>query len=194
VHRHPVSSLESVRLFLSGLKTDGVDGKILWGKDLARRYSVFKELFLTAFAGAILNEFEMRRKVRCHIGAVEKLCGGVSVPLKCADRRDWPIPAHLEILVDQTYDQLRLSPDYVPFGRSPTSRKEREKWNSRLASPPDSRRGGGAAFGDTIISASGQCRSVVLVAWPQDGEEIDRHSSKRRIGHYPCRLARERNT
>jgi hypothetical protein len=72
VHRHPVSPLESVWLFLSELKTAGLVRKILWGKDLVERYSVFKELFLTAFAGAILNEFEMRRKVRCHMGAVEK--------------------------------------------------------------------------------------------------------------------------
>jgi hypothetical protein len=45
----------------------------MWGKDLAARYSVFKELFVTAFAGAILNEFEMRRKVRCHKGGLWKL-------------------------------------------------------------------------------------------------------------------------
>jgi hypothetical protein len=75
VHRHPVSSLESVRLFLSGLKTAGLGRKILWGKDLAARYSVFKEPFLTAFAGAILSEFEMRRKVRCHTGELWKTVG-----------------------------------------------------------------------------------------------------------------------
>ena len=62
MYRHPVSPLESVKLFLSGLKTAGVGRKILWGKDLAERYSVFKELFLTAFAGAIMNESEMNRK------------------------------------------------------------------------------------------------------------------------------------
>jgi hypothetical protein len=71
VHRHPVSPLESAKPFLSRLKTAGVGRKILWGKDLARRYSVFKEPFLTAFAGAIMNEFEMGRKLRCHKGAVE---------------------------------------------------------------------------------------------------------------------------
>jgi hypothetical protein len=75
VHGHPVSSLESVRLFLSGLKTAGVGRKILWEKDLAARYSVFKELSLTAFAGAILNEIEMRRKVRCHKGLWKTLEG-----------------------------------------------------------------------------------------------------------------------
>ena len=58
-------------LFLSGLKIAGLGCKILWGKDLATRYSVFNELFLTAFGGAMMNEFEMRRKVRCHNGAVE---------------------------------------------------------------------------------------------------------------------------
>ena len=51
MYRFPVSPLESVRLFLSGLKTAGEGCKILWGEDLAKRYSVFKELFLTAFAG-----------------------------------------------------------------------------------------------------------------------------------------------
>lgn len=69
---HPVSYLESVKLFLSGLKTAGPSRKILWGKDLAARYSVFNELFLTASAGAIMNEFEMRRKVRCHRGNLWK--------------------------------------------------------------------------------------------------------------------------
>jgi hypothetical protein len=89
VRRHLVSPLESVRQFLSGLKTAGVGRKTLNGKDLARRYSVFKELLLTAFAGAIMNEFKMRRKVRCHNGAVEKFWGvsfcvsflGESVPI-----------------------------------------------------------------------------------------------------------------
>jgi hypothetical protein len=76
VHGHPVSSLESVRLFLSGLKTAGLGRKILWGKDLAARYSVFKELFLTAFAGAIMHEFEVGRKVRCHTGGLWKTVGG----------------------------------------------------------------------------------------------------------------------
>jgi hypothetical protein len=75
VHRHPVSPLESVRRFLSRLKTAGLGRKIFWEKDLARRYSVFKELFLTAFAGAIMNEFEMRRKVRCHKGGLWKIPG-----------------------------------------------------------------------------------------------------------------------
>jgi hypothetical protein len=65
--------LESVKLFLSGLKTVVSGRKILWGKDLAKRHSVFKELLLTAFAGAMMNEFEMRRKVRCHNRAVEKI-------------------------------------------------------------------------------------------------------------------------
>ena len=72
MHWHPVSSLESVTRFLSRLKTSGPSRKIFSGKDLATRYSVFNELFLTAFAGAILNEFEMKRKVRCHNGPVEK--------------------------------------------------------------------------------------------------------------------------
>jgi hypothetical protein len=71
MHWHPVSPLESVKLFLSGLKTAGDGRNILWGKDLAKRYSVFKELFLTAFAGAMMNEIEIGRKVRCHNGAVE---------------------------------------------------------------------------------------------------------------------------
>ena len=75
MHRHPVSPLESVRLFLSRLKTAGLGRKILWGKDLAERYSVFKELFLTAFAGAIMHDFEMRRKVRCHTGGLWKYVG-----------------------------------------------------------------------------------------------------------------------
>jgi len=78
VHRHPVSPLESVTLFLSRLKTAGLGRKILWGKDLAKRYSVFKEPFLTAIAGAIMNEFEMRRKVRCHTGGLWKTVGGES--------------------------------------------------------------------------------------------------------------------
>jgi hypothetical protein len=63
-----------VRQFLSGLKTAEVVRKTLKGKALAKRYSVFKELLVTAFAGAIMNEFEMRRKVRCHNGAVEISC------------------------------------------------------------------------------------------------------------------------
>ena len=75
MHGHPVSSLESVRLFLSGLKTAGLGGKILWGKGLAMGYSVFNELFLTASAGAILNEFEMARKVRCHRGGLWRILG-----------------------------------------------------------------------------------------------------------------------
>jgi hypothetical protein len=37
------------------------------------RYSVFNELFLTAFARAMMNRFEMGRKVRCHNGAVDKM-------------------------------------------------------------------------------------------------------------------------
>jgi len=37
------------------------------------RYSVFKELFPTASAGTIMNEFEMRRKVRCHSGGLWKI-------------------------------------------------------------------------------------------------------------------------
>jgi hypothetical protein len=53
--------LESVRRFLSGLKTAGLGRKILLEKDLAKRYSDFKELFLAAFAGAMMNEFEMIR-------------------------------------------------------------------------------------------------------------------------------------
>lgn len=60
-----------MRQFLSGLKTAGVGRKTLKGKGLAKRYSVFKELLVTAFAGAIMNEFEMRRKVRCHKEAVD---------------------------------------------------------------------------------------------------------------------------
>jgi hypothetical protein len=48
---HPVSYLESVKPFLSRLKTAGLVRKILWGKDLAAQYSVFNELFLTASAG-----------------------------------------------------------------------------------------------------------------------------------------------
>jgi hypothetical protein len=79
VHRHPVSPLESVKLFLSGLKTAGLGHKILWGKDLAERYSIFKELFLTAFAGAIMNESEMNRKVRCHTGGLWKTVGAKSL-------------------------------------------------------------------------------------------------------------------
>jgi|ERR1700683_87718 hypothetical protein len=45
----------------------------MWGKDLALRYSVFKERFVTACAGTIMREFEIGRKVRCHNGAVEKV-------------------------------------------------------------------------------------------------------------------------
>ena len=63
---HAVSYLESVRPFLSGLKTAGLGRKILWGKGLTARYSVFNELFLTASAGAIMKELFLRRKVRCH--------------------------------------------------------------------------------------------------------------------------------
>jgi len=36
------------------------------------RYSVFKELFVTACAGAMMNEFEVGRKVRCHRGGLWK--------------------------------------------------------------------------------------------------------------------------
>jgi hypothetical protein len=61
-----------VKRFLSGLKTAGIGRKTLQGKGLAKRYSVFKEPLFTAFAGTIMNEFEMTRKVRCHNGAVEK--------------------------------------------------------------------------------------------------------------------------
>jgi hypothetical protein len=43
------------------LKNAGLGRKILLGKDLAERHSDFKELFLTAFAGAMMNEFEMIR-------------------------------------------------------------------------------------------------------------------------------------
>jgi hypothetical protein len=32
--------------------------------------------FLLPFAGAMMNEFEMRRKVRCHNGAVEIIVSG----------------------------------------------------------------------------------------------------------------------
>ena len=64
-----------MRLFLSGLKTAGLGGKILWGKGLATRYSVFNELFLTACAGAMMNEFEMGCKVRCHRGRLWKIVG-----------------------------------------------------------------------------------------------------------------------
>ncbi len=50
MRRHSVSYLESVTRFLSRLKTAGLGRKILWRKDLATRYSVFKELSLTACA------------------------------------------------------------------------------------------------------------------------------------------------
>jgi hypothetical protein len=60
-----------VRRFLSGLKAAEVGRKTLKGKGLAKRYLVFKELLFTAFAGAIMNEFEMRRKVRCHTETVD---------------------------------------------------------------------------------------------------------------------------
>jgi hypothetical protein len=77
-----------VRLFLSGLKTAGFGGKILWGRDLATRYSVFNELFLTASAGAMMKEFEMGRKVRCHRRAVENCGKSKSPPFLCRGRRD----------------------------------------------------------------------------------------------------------
>ena len=82
---HPVSYLESVKLFLSGLKTVGLGHKILRGKGLAARYSVFNEQFLTASAGAMMNEFEMRRKVRCHKAGLWKTLGKSKTwpPLKC---------------------------------------------------------------------------------------------------------------
>jgi hypothetical protein len=46
------------------------------GRTYAARYSVFKELFLAALAGAILNEFEMGRKVICHRCGLWKTLGG----------------------------------------------------------------------------------------------------------------------
>jgi hypothetical protein len=58
--------------FLSRQKSPDFRGKIMWGMDLALRYSVFKERFVTACAGTIMREFEIGRKVRCHNGAVEK--------------------------------------------------------------------------------------------------------------------------
>jgi hypothetical protein len=64
-----------VKQFLSGLKTAGFGRKTLKANGLAKQYSVFKELVVTAFAGAMMNEFEMRCKVRCHNGAVEKFAG-----------------------------------------------------------------------------------------------------------------------
>jgi hypothetical protein len=67
---HPVSYLESTMRFLSRLKPAGLGGKILSGKDLAMRYSVFNELFLTALARAMMNESEMGRNVRCHNGGL----------------------------------------------------------------------------------------------------------------------------
>jgi hypothetical protein len=73
---HPVNSLESVMLFLSRLNTAGLGRKTLWGRDLTTRYSVFNELFLTASARAMMNEFEMRRKVRCHKSGLWKTVGG----------------------------------------------------------------------------------------------------------------------
>jgi hypothetical protein len=63
---NPVSYLESVKIFLSGLKTAGPGRKTQWGKDLAARYSVFNEPFLTASARAMMKELFLRRKVRCH--------------------------------------------------------------------------------------------------------------------------------
>src|SRR5580704_13366342 len=78
--RHPVSHLESVTLFLSRLKTSRLGRKILWENDLATRYSVFKERFLTAFAGTMMDEFEGRRKVRCHKGVLWKTFWGVEGP------------------------------------------------------------------------------------------------------------------
>jgi hypothetical protein len=71
-----------VKLFLSGLKTAGLGRKILWGKDLAARYSVFNELFLTSSAGAMMNELFLRRKVRCHKVGCENL-------RDIKGRRDW---------------------------------------------------------------------------------------------------------
>jgi len=49
--------------------------KYCYGKDLAAGYSVFKELFLTAFARAMMNEFEVGRKVRCHKAGLWKIPG-----------------------------------------------------------------------------------------------------------------------
>ena len=45
MHAPSVSYLESVIRFLSRLKPDRLGGKILLGKDLAMRYSVFNEPF-----------------------------------------------------------------------------------------------------------------------------------------------------
>jgi hypothetical protein len=77
VHCNPVSSLESATIFLSRQKSSDFRGKIMWGKDLALRYSVFKERFVTACAGAIMREFEIGRKVRCHKWGCGKRCGSV---------------------------------------------------------------------------------------------------------------------
>jgi hypothetical protein len=52
-------------------------------------YSVFKELFLTACAGAIMNEFEMRRKVRCHRSGLWK-----SAEVKAAQPSAWLLAEH----------------------------------------------------------------------------------------------------
>jgi hypothetical protein len=71
LHWLPVSPLESSKRFLSRLKTSGLDGKTLCGKDLAMSYSVFNELVLTASAATMMTESNMKRKVRCHKGAVE---------------------------------------------------------------------------------------------------------------------------
>ena len=76
MHARPVSYLESVIRFLSRLKPDRLGGNILLDKDLAVSYSVFNEPFPTASAGAIMNEFEMRRKVRYHSGGLWRTVGG----------------------------------------------------------------------------------------------------------------------
>ncbi len=70
---HPVSHLESARRFLPGLKSAGFSSQNIVGEGLIRRsVQVVNELFLTACAGAMMSEFGMRRKVRCHNGSVEK--------------------------------------------------------------------------------------------------------------------------
>jgi hypothetical protein len=64
-------SLRIIEAISVSTENKGLDGKTLYGKDLATVYSVFNELFLTACAAAMMTESDMNRKVRCHSGAVE---------------------------------------------------------------------------------------------------------------------------
>ena len=78
MHRNPLNSLESAMGFLYRQKSPDFRGKIMWGKDLTLRYSVFKERFVTACAGAIMREFRMGRRSDVTMGLWKNYRGSES--------------------------------------------------------------------------------------------------------------------